>query len=134
MKYPHVIPYLTVSDVEKSITFFQEALGFSLMEPAMKNDEGVAVHAEVTYQNMSVMMGLEGSYDGTCKTPHHSGVEAPVSLYIYCDDVDSQTKTAAAAGAKVLAEPADMFWGDRMSRIEDADGYRYSLATPKKDH
>lgn len=29
----------------------------------------------------------------------------------------------------VLSEPEDMFWGDRVTRLQDDDGHTWSLAT-----
>jgi uncharacterized glyoxalase superfamily protein PhnB len=54
-------------------------------------------------------------------------------LYVYCDDVDKFFARATAAGAKVVAPPTDMFWGDRMCRISDPDGYEWSFATNVAD-
>lgn len=63
------------------------------------------------------------------RTPAHMGIELPLNLYVYCPDVDALTTRARDAGAEVLAEPADMFWGDRMVSLRDPDGYLWSFAT-----
>lgn len=62
------------------------------------------------------------------KTPSHAGVPEAVGLYVYGDDVD-----ALARRAKALSEPETMFWGDRMARIEDPDGYSWTFATNVAD-
>lgn len=51
-----------------------------------------------------------------------------MSLYVYCDDVDAMANRARQAGAQIAAEPADMFWGDRICMITDIDGYNWSFA------
>jgi PhnB protein len=52
---------------------------------------------------------------------------------LYLEDVDAAFKQATAAGAKVDAPPADMFWGDRYGKITDPFGHSWSLATHKED-
>ena len=36
---------------------------------------------------------------------------------------------AKASGAKLISEPEDMFWGDRMAQMEDLEGYLWVFAT-----
>ena len=50
-------------------------------------------------------------------------------LYVYVDDVDAQYGQAIAAGGVSLLPPTDMFWGDRMARFSDPDGYIWGIAT-----
>lgn len=63
------------------------------------------------------------------KAPVISKVQSPVVLYAYCDDVDSLFAQAIAANADVVAEPGDMFWGDRVVQLRDPDGHAWSFAT-----
>ena len=44
-------------------------------------------------------------------------------------DVDSLYEAALKAGAKSLGAPENMFWGDRMCRLQDLDGYIWCFAT-----
>lgn len=44
------------------------------------------------------------------------------------DEVDAVTEQARAAGATVLREPADTFWGGYDSIIADPDGHRWEIA------
>ena len=54
---------------------------------------------------------------------------SPVSLFVYCEDVDALCKQAQAAGATVAMPPADMFWGDRMCSLIDPDGHTWNFST-----
>jgi uncharacterized glyoxalase superfamily protein PhnB len=123
-------PYLTVADADASLNFYQHAFGFE-RGGAMPGKNGRTVHASMNYQGATVVMfSPEGAGgDDTMRTPAHSGVELPLNFYVYCADVDALTARARAAGAQVLMEPEDMFWGDRMSQIRDPDGYVWSFAT-----
>jgi hypothetical protein len=55
----------------------------------------------------------------------------PVSLYCYCDDVDAVAASARLAGARVVEEPADKFYGDRTCLLIDPDGHSWAFATHK---
>ncbi|TKC90985.1 VOC family protein [Trinickia terrae] len=120
-------PYLTVRDALTSISFFEAAFGFELRDSVQ--DEGVVMHAEMTYQGqLIVMFAPEGAFGSTAKTPKNAGAIAPQSFYLYVQNVDEVHARAIAAGAKSLSEPQDQFWGDRFAQVEDLDGYRWALA------
>jgi len=55
------------------------------------------------------------------------------SFYLYVDDVDSQHTRAVAAGMTEVDAPTDMFWGDRMSSVDDIFGQRWhARSAPRK--
>ncbi len=122
-------PYLTVSNAEASLAFYEKAFGFT-PENTMPGPDGKIVHAGMNYQGAAIIMfAPEGAWGGTCKTPAHSQTEPSISLYVYCENVDALAARAKEAGAEVLSEPEDMFWGDRMASLRDPDGYVWSFAT-----
>lgn len=122
-------PYLTVSSAEASLKFYEKAFGFT-PGGTMPGPDGRVMHAEMSYQgNTIIMFAPEGAWGSQCKTPHHSGVDSPASLYVYCEDVDALVAQAKKAGAEVLAAPEDVFWGDRIARLRDADGHTWTFAT-----
>lgn len=124
-----LIPYLTVADPDVSLDFYQRAFGFE-RGFTMSGPESRTAHASMNYQGATIVMfGPEGMGGGSMRTPAHSGTEIPLNLYVYCADVDALTARAREAGAEVLAEPRDMFWGDRMVSLRDPDGYLWSFAT-----
>jgi PhnB protein len=123
-------PYLTVSDAQKSLDFYQRAFGFGPGN-VIPGPEGGVMHAEMTWQGKCVVMFSPESAASPkpMKTPAHSGIELPLVFYVYCPDVDALTAQARQAGATVLSDPEDMFWGDRMANLRDPDGYLWSFAT-----
>lgn len=123
-----VSPYITVADVEKSGDFYHKAFQFQKKDFPLGED-GTVWHGEMQYKNQMIMLGKAGAWGGKTKPPTATGVESPINLYIYCEDVDDFYKKAVAAGAKSLGAPEDMFWGDRMCRLEDIDGYTWAFAT-----
>ena len=129
-QYGAISTMLTVTDVQKAYDFCQKAFGFE-GRGIMPGPDGKAMHAELKLRDSVLMLGPEW--------PAHQSVSAktlgntPTTLYLLVEDVDKVTKQAASAGATVLQEPTDMFWGDRTSTVVDPDGNRWMLATHKSE-
>ncbi len=130
---PWLLPYLTVADVEAAMEFYQRAFGLTPQGEPMRNSEGKIVHGEMKWHDAVLMFGLQGERDCPIRTPAASGVASPIGLFLYCDDVDALFERAKAAGAVVVSEPTNMFWGDRMCRLTDPDGHSWSFGTNVAD-
>jgi uncharacterized glyoxalase superfamily protein PhnB len=124
---PWVSPCLTVRDAAKTLEFYQKAFGFQKRE-VYPGPDGKIMHAEVTWHETVIMFGPECEHNQS-KAPATTGVKPPISLYLYCDDVDAQHARATAAGAQSLMPPQDMFWGDRICQVADIDGHLWCFAT-----
>ena len=57
------------------------------------------------------------------------GIEPRFELFVYVPDVDAAVRECSAAGAPVLREAQDMFWGERVGYVADPDGNPVALAT-----
>lgn len=126
---PWISSYMTVKNPKAALEFYQKAFGFTVRE-SVADENGNIMHAELTYHDALIMMGPECNYEGIeMKSPASLKITPPSGLYIYCEDVDAFYKKAIAAGAKCLKAPADMFWGDRVCKLADADGYFWNFAT-----
>lgn len=128
---PQLSPYLTVKDGDKSIKFYQEAFGF-IVEDVSKDEKGIPQHVSMKKEDVVIMFAPEGAWGSTRKTPESSRTSSPISLYIYCQDVDALYKQALNNGAKTVTEPNDSFWGDRFCAVLDIDGYEWWFATVLK--
>lgn len=126
---PWLSIYLTVKDADASLDFYSRAFGFA---PGMvvRDEQGAPQHVEMQYRGETpVMFSPEGAQGCAAQSPATLGVTMPVTFYLYHDDVDALCAQARAAGARVEAEPQDMFWGDRMAALVCPNGYRWSFAT-----
>ncbi len=123
-------PYLTVTNVDEAVRFYDEAFGFKLVEEgAMKDESGTTVHAHMAFEDAHIMCGLEGAFDSPNRAPTTTKTVPGMGLYIYCKDVDTHFKKATSVGAKPLMEPNDTFWGDRICKVADKDGHEWTFAT-----
>ena len=126
--HTNVTPCITLADAAKAIEFYKKAFG-ATEAGRFEGPDGRIMHAEIMIGNAAVMMNDEVM--GQRGPKSYGG--SPASFYLYFDDVDAAHKKAVAAGAKETMPPTDMFWGDRMSNIEDPFGYQWSIATRTRE-
>lgn len=50
------------------------------------------------------------------------------AVYVFVEDVDAHCRRARTAGAKILLEPRDQPWGDRMYCLTDPEGQFWMFA------
>lgn len=122
--YSRVTPYLYYEDSEAAIGFLTRTFGFT-EKVRMPDQNGKVTHAEVEYAGGVVMFGTPGD---DYKNPKKLGGKTQ-SNYIYVDDVDAHYEQAKAAGAKIVREPEDQFYGDRSYGAEDPEGHEWFFAT-----
>ena len=128
-----ITPCLTVRDVSESIDYYERTFGFEKGE-TMSGPDGSLVFGQLKYEgSVVVMLGRQGAPSCKSKSPASSNVDCPIGLYVYCENVDDLYRRAEQAGATVISEPADMFWGDRTATFEDLDGYRWTFSTNVAD-
>lgn len=124
-----VTPYLTVKGAERAIDFYQKAFGAEEMV-RMPSPDGKVMHAELRIGDSVVFLSEEAPHMGSVAP--QPGTPTSVSLHLYVEDVDAAYKRAVAAGATSQMAPADMFWGDRFSKVSDPFGHAWSIATVKE--
>jgi PhnB protein len=117
-----ITPYLVVVGADKLIAFLEQAFAGKCVE-RMQGPNGAVAHAEVKIGDSIVMLG-EASERAKAYA---------ATLYHYVTNVDETHRRAAAAGAKVLTEPTDMFYGDRSGAVIDPFGNSWYIATHIED-
>lgn len=128
--YHSVQPYLHVRGAANAIEFYQQAFAAEEIM-RMPQPDGRIGHAEIRIGDSIVMLADEAPERGIHSPAHYGG--APITLMFYTADCDAIYKKAIAAGSKSLREPADQFYGDRMSGVEDPFGFQWWIATHIKD-
>ena len=79
------------------------------IRPADPWADGNVNHAAMKFGDGVIIMGYPGP---GYKSPKRLG-QATQQLYIYVEDVDKHFDRARNAGATILEEPEDQFYGDR---------------------
>jgi PhnB protein len=120
-----ITPYLYYEDVPGALKFLAKAFGFKRYGPQMKGEDGRVNHAAMRFGDHDViMMGYPGP---KYKNPKRLR-QATQSLYVNVEDVDEHFARARRAGAKILEEPTDQFYGDRRYSAEDPEGHQWAFA------
>jgi PhnB protein len=97
----------------------------------MEAPGGAIGHAELEIGD-SVVMLSDPFPQASTKPPKELGGTS-VSVFLYVEDVDAVVKQAVDAGATVLMEVADQFWGDRFGSVQDPFGHSWGIATHVED-
>jgi PhnB protein len=122
-----VIPHVMVDGAREAMAFYQRAFGaeelFTIDAP-----DGSVVHAEMAVGSSVFMLG-DAAAPFTAPGPSGS----TVGLHVYVPGVDDVAARAARAGAEVLQEPTDMFYGDRSAMVRDPFGHLWVLLTHQED-
>ena len=121
-----IIPYLGYRDCPSAIRFLCDAFGF---EERFRMDMpgGKIGHAELGFGDNVLMLASAWEEAGQLSPLDLEGVHT--ILFCWVDDVDAHFRRARAAGATVIAEPADQH-GTRAYRALDPEGHRFIFATP----
>ena len=126
--YHSITPHLTVKDAFKAIEFYKQAFGAT--ELYRMEAEGKIGHCELKIGDSRFFLSDEYPNMGSIapKDKDHG-----FSLFLYVPDVDEVFKRAQSAGATVVEEVKDQFWGDRMGTLLDPFGHQWSLGTHVED-
>jgi PhnB protein len=128
--YHSVTPYLHIAGAAAAIEFYKQALG-AVEIMRMTGDDGRIGHAELQIGDSRIMLADEHAEIQAYSPKHFGG--SPITLMLYCEDVDATVAKAVAEGAKITRPIADQFYGDRNGGIEDPFGYQWFIATHVED-
>jgi uncharacterized glyoxalase superfamily protein PhnB len=123
------IPALSYQDPVAALKWLERAFGFETSMLIM-GKSGVyradEFHAEMRFGDGVVMIG--GEWDKNYKSPKSARGLMTQTVHVHLDeDVSAHCERARAAGATILAEPSDQFYGDRTYRAVDLEGHIWSF-------
>ena len=126
MHRPSLSSALSYLDPKAAFQWLETAFGF---EPTMviSDADGNLLHSEMTFGDGLIMVGSEWS-DET-RSPKSLGGKTTQTVHIHLkEDVDAHCERARAAGAEILMEPAEQFYGDRTYRARDPEGHVWTFS------
>ncbi len=112
-KFDCVTPILNVSDMQQSLRYYRDVLGFSV---AWEWGEPTGF-ACVKRGNVELFFCHQGQGVGSCW------------LSIFVADIDELHKEYLASGAIIRQPPTNFPWGVREMNIEDPDGHRLRIGS-----
>ncbi|MCO7039924.1 VOC family protein [Pseudomonas carnis] len=126
--YHSLTPYMGIDKAGEAIEFYKKTFGATQV---MRLDmpDGRVGHAELRIGDSSLMLGTPCDQMALRNPDEHTSI----GLHLYVEDVDAQFQRAVDAGATVVSEPKDQFYGDRSASVKDPFGHLWFLATHKED-
>jgi uncharacterized glyoxalase superfamily protein PhnB len=104
-------------DTWAALDFLEKAFGFE-RSMVITDKDGNAVHCEMRFGDSYVMVG--SPWADFIATPGETSGKNTQMVHVHlADDLDGHCKRAKAAGAEILQEPEDQFYGDRTYRARD---------------
>ena len=130
IKVHEVFPYMRVRGAADAIDFYSRAFNaqelFRLTEPS-----GRVGHAEIKIGGVTLMLSDE--------YPEY-GIQGPQALggttfamHLHVDNVDALMRQAVEAGATVIRELTNEFYGERSGKILDPFGHEWMLGQHIED-
>jgi uncharacterized glyoxalase superfamily protein PhnB len=115
-------PLLAVSDIQRSIEFYRDRLGFSLTGQA--ENEGKIFWCSMERGDSAIMLQQAEDEDGPAE-----GRGRGVSFYLICDDADAIYAELTARGLQ-LNPPTVAYYGMKQVVVPEPDGYYLCFESP----
>ena len=116
-------PSFTVSDLQKSLTFYRDVLGFTPRERWEK--DRVLQGIELVAGSVVFWLGQDDWQKGRDRVKG-------LGFRMYCatsQDVDALAARVRAGGGTIVEEPKDEAWGGRAFGVRDPDGFTITFAS-----
>ena len=120
-----VAPSFTVNDVEKSLGWYRDVMGFAVGD--RWEHDGKLMGAELKAGPVVFMIGQDDWKKGRDR-------EKGLGFRLYCQtdqDVDRMAAGIKARGGTLAQEPRDEEWGARAFTVEDPDGFTITISKEK---
>ena len=113
---------LTVKDLQKSMTWYVDVLGFTL-DRRLERDGALRGFA-MSAGHVHVHLNLDDGAKGWTRTKGEG-----FSLRLNTDqDVDQLARGIKERGGSLDMEPKDMTWGARIFSLRDPDGFKWIIS------
>jgi uncharacterized glyoxalase superfamily protein PhnB len=117
-------------DDRAAIDWLAQAFGFET-SLIITDDTGKIVHAEMKFRDASIMIAREWS--DVTRSPKALGGKNTQQLHVQLPgDIDAHCARARAAGATIVQDPSDQFYGDRTYRAMDPEGHIWTFGQTVK--
>ena len=130
---PPIQAHLCVKGGADALVFYENAFGASVSFKQLAEDATRVFHANVELFGSEIMLHDEfPEFGHDVRAPTSLG---GASLTINVNrpepaEVDAIVERAAAAGATVILEPQDVFWGSRYAKVRDPFGHVWAFNAP----
>lgn len=126
IKFGYTILY--VDNVEESISFYENAFGFSRKFITPENDYGELLSGETTISFASKKLAAQNIKDGFIESSLQDKPFA-IELGLITDNVAETFQKATSFGAVIVLEPKEKPWGQIVAYVRDLNGFLIEICT-----
>jgi uncharacterized glyoxalase superfamily protein PhnB len=115
-------PSFTVNDLDKSLSWYTDVLGFDVEE--RWEDGGTLMGVELGAGDVSFFIGQDDWKKGRDRVKGEG-------FRLYCQttqNIDELAREIKARGGRLLDEPYDEPWGARALTVVDPDGFKITIS------
>lgn len=113
-----LFPILTTPDLARSLAFYGDLLGGEVTYRFPPDGEPAFVSLRLGRSSLGI-----GRQDEPSDLTNDR-----ITLWLYTDDCDAALDKLRTGGVRVVQEPVDQPWGERMATVLDPDGTPVILA------
>ncbi|MPZ13410.1 MAG: glyoxalase [Chloroflexi bacterium] len=119
-------PAVFYKDPKAAVAWLGQAFGFETIMLITGPDDRLQ-HCEMAYGHGYIMIGDE--WTGWAKSPRSvDGANTQTTEVHVGEEIDAHCARARAAGAVIVGEPDDQFYGDRTYRAVDPEGHVWTFS------
>lgn len=124
LRLREAVPGLTVNDITRSIAWYRDVLGWTVVEEWKREDQ--VVGAELVAGSIHLYLGQDDWKKGRDRK---KGEGFRVYLRT-AQDVDALAAAIKARGGVLDHDPMDQPWGERDFGLTDPDGFKITISNP----
>ncbi|MEP6507353.1 MAG: VOC family protein [Gemmatimonadales bacterium] len=114
---------LTVNDLEKSLAWYCDVMGFTVERRIER--EGKLVAVSLKAGAVGIAIGQDNGAKGFDRVKGE-GFSLQITTAQNIDELAARVK---ATGTTLDTEPMDTPWGARVFRVKDPDGFKYTISS-----
>lgn len=112
-------------NAKAALDWLEKAFGFEVYM-VVTDAKGEIGHSEMRFGDSRVMIGNEWSADH--KSPQSLNGKNTQTVHVHLsEDINKHCERARRAGAIIVQEPSDQFYGDRTYRARDHEGHIWTF-------
>lgn len=121
---------ISYRDPRSAMHWLERAFGFELVM-LIESEDDTAVHIEMQFGDSLIMVG--GEWSENHRAPVSLEGRNTQSVHIHIEtDIDAHFARAKAAGAEIVAELEEQFYGDKTYRCRDPEGHIWTVGQTVK--
>jgi uncharacterized glyoxalase superfamily protein PhnB len=122
---PALTPSVFYRDPWAALDFLEQAFGFE-RSMVITDKDGRLGHCELRFGDSLIYLGSEWTH--YIASPASIDGKNTQSVHVHLKDgIEAHCARARAAGAAILQEPTDQFYGDRTYRARDPEGHVWTF-------